>query len=254
MCWPKEQTIGVSVDIKIGLQFISGIICNLNKDHGVLITNDVAGVEYKVYFMVNKFYNHGKRLNINQTLEDILNINDSVFFDAIPCIPEENEYNCKWYATCVFKGKRPTVLNILPEPSTGDAASDQVLRIIDNCFTNPRIMFVIGKGILMNALNDDFGVILAEFQYNIFKEVLFHRKNASLFKMCLANYRLPEILKRGDRMKFIAVGAPPGFFVEWIAIQVSVCESGEYNSPKYNGFQLYNYNSLLPARNIGNGM
>ncbi|KAK2582560.1 hypothetical protein KPH14_004851 [Odynerus spinipes] len=250
MCWPKEQTLGLSIDVKIGLQYISGRICNLQKDHGVLVTNDVAGVEYKVYFVANRFYSHGKRLGMSQPLHNVLSLNDDVFFDAVPCIPEENEYNCKWYATCVFKGKRPTLWNIIPEPSISNEASDRVLQIIESCFINPRIMFVIGKGILMSTLNNEFGIILGEFQHNIFKEVLFHRKNAFLFKMNLANYSLPEILKKGDRMKFIAIGAPPGFFVEWIAIQVSVCENGEYDIPKYSGFQLYSCNSLLPPRSV----
>lgn len=35
-------------------------------------------------------------------------------------------------------------------------------------------------------------------------------------------------------MKFIAVGAPPGFFVEWIAVQVSICDIGEYKTSKYD--------------------
>lgn len=250
MCWPKEESLGLSVNVKIGLQYILGRVSILEKDHGVLTTKDIAGIEYTVFFLASRFYNNGKRLMSSQTLNNVLNLDDEVYFDAIPYIPEENEYNCEWYATCVFKGKRPSMANVTPEPCLGNDATNQVMQIIDNCFTNPRIMFVIGKGMLMNVLNDDFAIILGEFQHNSYKEVLFHKKNASLFKMNLANYSLTEIFKKGDRMKFIAVGTPPGFFVEWVAIQVSVCESGEY-IPKYSGFQLYSCNSLLPARNIG---
>lgn len=161
---------------------------------------------------------------------------DVIFFDAVPCIPEENEYNCEWYATCVFKGKRPNVNNIVPEPLIDDLGTEEILQVIENCFINPSSMFLIGKGILLNTINNDFGLILGEFQYNIFKEILFHKNNTYVFKMCLDKYGLPDILKRGDRMKFVAIGAPPGFFVEWIAIQVSVCDAGEYKSLKYDAF------------------
>lgn len=58
-------------------------------------------------------------------------------------------------------------------------------------------MFLIGQGILLENINNDFGIILGEFQYNIFKEILFHKKNTYLFKMCLDKYNLTDLLKRG---------------------------------------------------------
>ncbi|XP_046824242.1 uncharacterized protein LOC124426527 [Vespa crabro] len=234
-CWPYDQTLGSSVCLKVGLQYISGRISNIDKDHGVLITTDTTGIEYKIYFLTNNFYYHGKKLDVSQIILNEIN-STNIFFDAIPCIPEENEYNCEWYATCVFKGKRPIINNILSEPSISDFRIKEILQIIENSFINPQSVFLIGKGILLNTMNNDFGLILGEFQYNIFKEILFHKNNTYVFKMCLDKYGLSDLLKRGDRMKFIAVGAPPGFFVEWIAIQVSICDAGEYKTSKYDAF------------------
>ncbi|KAL2715076.1 hypothetical protein V1478_014774 [Vespula squamosa] len=234
MCWPMEQTLGLNVCLKVGMQYISGRISTLDEKHGVLITNDITGKEYKVYFLTSNFFYHGKKLDLSQnSLNEISSI-DIIFFDAVPCIPEENEYNCEWYATCVFKGKRPSINNILPDLPIFDLGVNEILQTIENCFIKPNSMFLIGKGILLNVMNNDFGLILGEFQYNIFKEVLFHKNNTYVFKMCLDKYGLSDVLKRGDRMKFVAIGAPPGFFVEWIAIQVSVCDSGEYKTSKYD--------------------
>nr|XP_050857719.1 uncharacterized protein LOC127067153 [Vespula vulgaris] len=236
MCWPTEQTLGLSVSLKVGMQYISGRIFTLDEKHGVLVTNDITGKEYKVYFLTSNFFYHGKKLDLSQSSLNEISLTDVIFFDAVPCIPEENEYNCEWYATCVFKGKRPNMNNIVPEPLIDDLGTEEILQVIENCFINPNSMFLIGKGILLNTINNDFGLILGEFQYNIFKEILFHKNNTYVFKMCLDKYGLPDILKRGDRMKFVAIGAPPGFFVEWIAIQVSVCDAGEYRTSKYDGF------------------
>lgn len=127
MCWPCEQTLGSSVHFKVGIRYISGRISNIDKNHGVLITTDITGGEYKVYFLTSNFYCNGEKVDAPHRM-----INEIIFFDAVPCIPEENEYNCKWYATCVFQGKRPTISKILPEPSTCVSGINKIFQIIEN--------------------------------------------------------------------------------------------------------------------------
>lgn len=34
---------------------------------------------------------------------------DKVQFDAVPCEPSENNSSCPWFATLVWKGKRPSI-------------------------------------------------------------------------------------------------------------------------------------------------
>lgn len=132
MCWPTEQTLGLSVSLKVGMQYISGRIFTLDEKHGVLVTNDITGKEYKVYFLTSNFFYHGKKLDLSQSSLNEISLTDVIFFDAVPCIPEENEYNCEWYATCVFKGKRPNMNNIVPEPLIDDLGTEEILQIIEN--------------------------------------------------------------------------------------------------------------------------
>lgn len=59
-------------------------------------------------------------------------------------------------------------------------------------------MFFFGTGTVMNIFNEDLGIILGQFRLNQFQTVLFHRKNAFLFKVCLANVDLNQIFVEGE--------------------------------------------------------
>ncbi|KAI4482627.1 hypothetical protein M0804_008480 [Polistes exclamans] len=224
MCWPKEHSLGDKVDIKAGMIGISGYIFDLEDKQGTLHT-----VEYnqrlKIFFTLDKFFLHEKNLPSHPNLIHQLDSETRVHFDAMPCIPKENKYNCEWCATCVYIGQKPAMENIMLD-STNETAT-QVLQVIHNNFTNPLCVYIIGKGKFFRSIDDEFGLILAQFQDNLFKEILFHKKNAYVFNICMANEKLSDIFKKGDKMHFIAIAAEVDKFIDWIAVHVSVCDYGE---------------------------
>jgi hypothetical protein len=57
-------------------------------------------------FLASKLFLSGKRLGSKQNLETRL-IEDKVQFDAVPCEQSENDSSCSWFATVVWKGKKP---------------------------------------------------------------------------------------------------------------------------------------------------
>lgn len=254
MCWEKDQTPGLSTDVSIGLVYVKARITLLEERHGILLILDTMGKEHEVYFTADKFYNQGRRLPDSKSLFHELSKDETVFCDAIPCIPEENDHNCTWLATCVFKGKRPDLSENDGAEITPLAKDESyLLRVTDICTRNPQTMFIRGRGVVFNIINDDFGLILAEFQYNNYQRILFHRKNVFLFKLSLAESELTSILAEGDRIRFVAVGAPPGFIVNWIAVQISVCDTGKYGMPMYTDALRYARNKVMPLEsgNVG---
>lgn len=100
-CWKIEPYPIVSY--KQGILSTCGIVVSLKKRHGIVETND----QRRVYFIASRYYHFGKRFQASKPLKTGLSINDTIFFDAIPCLKDENEEQCEWFATIVFKGKRP---------------------------------------------------------------------------------------------------------------------------------------------------
>jgi hypothetical protein len=60
-------------------------------------------------FLASKLFLFGKRLNTKQNLQTALAVDDKVQFDAVPCEPSENNSSCPWFATLVWKGKKPSI-------------------------------------------------------------------------------------------------------------------------------------------------
>ncbi|XP_015185408.1 PREDICTED: uncharacterized protein LOC107071170 isoform X2 [Polistes dominula] len=196
MCWPKEHSLGDKIVIKGGMVNIPGRIINLDDKEGFLNPIECDDQPLKVFFTLNESYFH------------------------------ENKYNCEWRATCVYVGKRPSLDNAVVESS--NEATKQILLDIQKCFIFPLSMFIVGKGQFVVSIDDNFGLILAQFQDNVYKEILFHKKNAYVFNMCLENEKLSNIFKKGDKLHFIAVEAKKFVgLIKWFAIQVSVCDYGE---------------------------
>lgn len=46
-------------------------------------------------------------MNTKQSLQTTLAVDDKVHFDAVPCESSENDSSCPWFATLVWKGKKP---------------------------------------------------------------------------------------------------------------------------------------------------
>jgi hypothetical protein len=63
--------------------------------------------EHSILFLASKLFLFGKRLNTKQNLQTTLTVEDKVQFDAVPCEQSENDSFCPWFATLVWKGKKP---------------------------------------------------------------------------------------------------------------------------------------------------
>jgi hypothetical protein len=63
--------------------------------------------EHSVLFLASKLFLSGKRLSSKQNLQSRLTVEDNVRFDAVPCEQSENDSSCSWFATVVWKGKKP---------------------------------------------------------------------------------------------------------------------------------------------------
>ncbi|KAH0550369.1 uncharacterized protein LOC123261298 [Cotesia glomerata] len=240
ICWTIDHNPWSSVVIKSGLMFITGRVADLNGRRGVIELTDNSERVHRILFVATKFYPNGQKFS-GKILSEELTIGQSIMFDAIPCISEENEEGCPWFASCAYVGYRPYLNIKTPEKVNGVTGglspvsnkctkiddykvntNVSCLKLIKEYMSNPESLFVCGRGIVVDIINDEFGVLLGEFGVNHFQTILFHRRSVFIDKFCLTTVNLAEIFTNGDRLKFIAVGAPPGFFTEWIAVQISV--------------------------------
>ncbi|XP_033214488.1 uncharacterized protein LOC117171354 [Belonocnema kinseyi] len=260
ICQKYEKRPAYMMEVKTGLVNITGSIKEVQKRHGVISTDYYSERDSKIYFLASKFYLDGKRLQSSRALTDVLKIDDIVYFDAIPCIPEESHVHSKWFAILVFKGKRPDSHRFVDnkhwevdDKGKKNFSHDDTDSFIKNMkknaqslkpfiyecisrYTNDaRTMFAFGTGVIMDIPSEEFGIILGQFKLNHFESVLFHRKNTFLFGVCLTNSDLTQVFVEGDRVKFIAVGAPSGFVTDWIAIQVSVLANASTSPLDYHG-------------------
>lgn len=122
MCWPNRDPGGSSkpkseVSLCTGLISVSGMVSSMTKRHGVLAMIDDSDNEQNIAFLASKVYLYGKRFPSSKMLSSQLNIDDKMYFDAIPCIPQEDKDNCTYFATGVFLGKRPQQAHSMDMPS-----------------------------------------------------------------------------------------------------------------------------------------
>ncbi|XP_057319481.1 uncharacterized protein LOC130663926 [Microplitis mediator] len=238
ICWTLDSSPWSSVAIKSGLMFVSGRIASLNNLRGVIELTDNSGKSHRILFVANKLYCKGEKFS-GKTLTEEVKIGDCISFDAIPCIAEENDEQCQWFATCAYIGIRPKLINSSFDNINGecdfstpvwndnievDSQNDfniSCLKLIKENINNPNTLFVCGRGIVVDIINDEFGVMLGEFSINCFQTIIFHRRSTFIDKLCLNMVDLAEIFTNGDRLNFVAVGAPSGFLTDWIAVQVS---------------------------------
>jgi hypothetical protein len=73
------------------------------------MSNLLLDCDHNVLFLASKLFLFGKRLNTKQNLQMALAADDKVQFDAVPCEPSENNSSCPWFATLVWKGKKPCI-------------------------------------------------------------------------------------------------------------------------------------------------
>lgn len=222
LCSPST---GTNVKGFLGINNACGVVLEVSHRQGVITYIDANGQEHSVLFLASKLYLSGKRLGSKQNLETRLNVEDKVQFDAVPCVQSENDSSCSWFATVVWKGKKPYTdyddpVFRLEEPRNLTAE-------IKHIAYNPRSMFIRGQGEILHILNEEYGVALAAMKPNSWESILFHRSVCFLFKLNLASHDLTKIFKEGDRIRFIAARASKHLITQWVASQISVCVSNE---------------------------
>ncbi|XP_063989525.1 uncharacterized protein LOC135168856 [Diachasmimorpha longicaudata] len=230
-CWRTENNPLTSVITATGLDGVLGKVRELGGRHGVISVFDGTVHHCDVLFLASRFYVDGKRFPAGKGLTTALQEGESVIVDAIPCIPEENEERCRWFATCAFKGQRPQIIHDnghkvhrgdLGQLGGTDSFRSQYLEFVNQYVHNRSTVYVIGAGTILSILDEKFGIIMGVFKKNIFQTVLFHRKHFFMSGINLMAYDIRALLYGEDRVKFVVVGAPPGFPIDWIAVQVSI--------------------------------
>jgi hypothetical protein len=63
--------------------------------------------------------------------------------------------------------------------------------------SNPKSMFIRGRGQILHILNEEYGVALAAMKQNSWESILFHRSACFLFKLNLGSHDLTKIFKEG---------------------------------------------------------
>jgi len=234
----------------------TGWISEIFPRKGVLTFNN-NGQDERVLFLASKVYIFEKRLGTKQSLDQVLSEGDPVQFEAVPQDSNDNPYYCSWFASLIWKGKRPpfeepiglNTANILSVTgrrgsigSTGssesistDGSSDSITSPLiprDTSIPQGPIEQVIrGKGFIARIIDESCGLIWWVLRPNHFQSVWFDRKHTFLFGMNLSNHDLGETFKQGDPVNFIAARVSSGP-THWVARQVLVTDCGPQPAEK----------------------
>jgi hypothetical protein len=227
----------------------TGWISEIFPRKGVLTFNN-NGQDERVLFLASKVYIFEKRLGTKQSLDQVLSEGDPVQFEAVPQDSSDNPYYCSWFASLIWKGKRPPCeepaalnsANILSVTgrrgsigSTGssesistEGSSDSMSSPLiprDSVPSSPISQVIRGKGFIARIVDESCGLIWWMLRPNHFQSVWFDRKHTFLFGMNLSNHDLGETFKQGDPVNFIAARSSSGP-TNWEAKQVLVTEGG----------------------------
>lgn len=246
-----KATKDVPEDIQSGAPAITrimnqnGYISELQPGKGVILF-EFHDREERVFFMRSKFYHFGKRpAGKHFTLKDFLSENDPLQFDAEQCDPSEDNYNCTWFASLVWKGKKPqgvgptwTPTGQSDDVTADDSASnaggvgreyggiDEFPTLgLPRSITDKRgykafeVNSVIkcAKGNVLSLFSEESGIALWMVRRNTWETVFFHRKNSYLDNVSLSNFDLRESYSEGTSLEIQAVPAIPEFPCRWIA-------------------------------------
>jgi len=219
----------------------TGWISEIFPRKGVLTFNN-NGQDERVLFLASKVYIFEKRLGTKQSLDQVLSEGDPVQFEAVPQESQDNPYYCSWFASLIWKGKRPPFeepclnsANILSVTgrrgsigSTGSSESistDGSSESLTSLPSSAPEQVVRGKGFIARILDESCGLIWWALRPNHFQSVWFERKHTFLFGMNLAHHDLGETFKQGDPVNFIVSRTNNGP-TAWVARQVLVTDSG----------------------------
>lgn len=223
----------------------NGYISELDPGKGVIIF-DSFDEEQRVFFLRSKLYLFGKRPASKRSLKEFLSENDPLQFDAEMCEPNSDNYSCNWFATLVWKGKKPQISGSTMHSSSGPvddiSADDSVSNAGGICrdFTSidefpsfglpPGLTdkqgykalevsnsVKDGKGNVLKLFNEESGIALWMVHRNTWETVFFHRKNSYLDSLSLSSFDLQESFSEGTTLEISAVPAVPEFPCRWIA-------------------------------------
>jgi len=229
----------------------TGWISEIFPRKGVLTFNN-NGQDERVLFLASKVYIFEKRLGTKQSLDQVLSEGDPVQFEAVPQESADNPYYCSWFASLIWKGKRPpleeasimnsgNMLSVTGQRrgsigSTGssesystDGSSESLTSLPSS--SAPSEVVTRGKGFIARILDESSGLIWWPLRPNHFQSVWFHRKHTFLFGMNLAHHDLGETFKQGDPVNFIVSRTNNGCPTAWVARQVLVTDSGAEMTP-----------------------
>lgn len=226
----------------------SGHISEVDPGKGVILF-DFYDEEQRVFFMRSKFFLFGKRLTGKRSLQEFLTENDPLQFDAEMCEPSDENYNCRWFATLVWKGKKPIGMGpgglISYTPGTindlgVEEISNTIPGVTPSCYDEfptlslpPGLIdkqgykaFEVsnslreGHGNVLKLFNEESGIALWMVRCNTWETVFFHRRSAFLDTVSLRNFDIQESFSEGTPLEISAVPALAEFPCRWIARRV----------------------------------
>jgi len=234
----------------------TGWISEIFPRKGVLTFSN-NGRDERVLFLASKVYIFEKRLGTKQSLDQVLTDGDPVQFEAVPQDSSDNPYYCSWFASLVWKGKRPPIddLNASNVISTGgrrgsigstgssesnstegdaSSANSSINSLPPAPQAKPSDQVVRGRGVVAKIIDESNGLLWWVLRPNHYQSIWFDRKQTFLFGMNLANHDLRETFKSGDPVSFVAVRTPQNSPTNWVAKQVLVTDAGQDKSNSYN--------------------
>jgi len=203
----------------------TGSVAEIFPRKGVL-TFERGGVEERVLFLASKFYLFEKRLGTKQSLVSILSEGDNVQFEAVPQDASDNPHFCSWFASLVWKGRKPFEENITGSSapsgrrgsigSTGSIESSSTegsdslpaptppsQTPANNIINKPadvnQQQVLEGRGFIAGVVNENIGLIWWVLQPNHLQSVFFQSADSNL-----AHQDLRSIFKTGDPVRFTA--------------------------------------------------
>jgi len=236
----KDHMQGVKTGRPAAIQG-TGYISEVFPRKGVLVF-ERDGSEERVLFLASKFYVFEKRLGTKQSLDQILSDGDPVQFEAIPQDSSDNPHFCSWFATTVWKGKKPfddSLIGSSAPPvgisgrrgsigstgssesiSTEGSGSDSLnsnnsltlTKSISNCGLQEQV--ARGRGIVARLLSDKTLLIWWYRQPNHLQSVWFQSNQTIFSTQDIRNH-----FKEGDAVKFVCSRSTSGP-TQWLATEI----------------------------------
>eukprot|EP00088_Acartia_fossae_P029978 TRINITY_DN30917_c0_g4_i1.p1 TRINITY_DN30917_c0_g4~~TRINITY_DN30917_c0_g4_i1.p1 ORF type:complete len:367 (-),score=45.87 TRINITY_DN30917_c0_g4_i1:293-1393(-) len=225
----------------------TGYISEVFPRKGVLVF-ERDGSEERVLFLASKFYVFEKRLGTKQSLDQVLNEGDPVQFEAIPQDSSDNPHYCSWFASCVWKGKKPFDEGLMGSSappvgvsgrrgsigSTGSSESISTEGSGSDSLTNnslnpstskstisnsaPQDQVIRGRGYIARLLSPSTVLIWWCRQPNHLQSVWYQASQADT--AILSNQDLRSVFKEGDAVKFVCSRSTNGGPTQWQATQL----------------------------------